>query len=80
MGVFLTLEKSTQPMRDEAASAGFYRSPGWNRNYPKIQILTIEELLDGAQPNLPPANITFQRAQRITTDPSHHQPQLGLEE
>jgi len=79
MGVFLTLEKSTQPMRDEAASAGFYRSPGWNRNYPKIQILTIEELLDGAQPNLPPANITFQRAQRITTDPSHHQPGLDFE-
>jgi hypothetical protein len=28
-------------------TAGFYHSPGWNKDYPKIQILTITDLLDG---------------------------------
>jgi hypothetical protein len=34
-------------MREEAASAGFYKSPGWNESYPRIQLLTIAELLEG---------------------------------
>jgi hypothetical protein len=28
-------------METEAAAAGFYHSPGWDRDYPKLQILTI---------------------------------------
>jgi hypothetical protein len=48
IGVFITLEEPTKPMRDEAVSAAFYHSPGWGQDYPRIQILTIEELLHGA--------------------------------
>ena len=29
-------------MTTEATGAGFYRSEGWNQNYPKIQILTMD--------------------------------------
>jgi hypothetical protein len=43
--VFITLEKPTGAMEKEAVTAGFYHSPRWERDYPKIQILTIEELL-----------------------------------
>jgi hypothetical protein len=52
MGVFITLEEPTQPMRTEAAAAGTYTSP-WDRQaYPKVQILTIAELLaDPHRPN-----------------------------
>ena len=39
------LREPTQPMRTEAASAGFYTSP-WGQ-HPKIQLLTIAELLAG---------------------------------
>src|SRR6266436_4218128 len=39
IGVFITLEEPTRDMVTEAASASFYHSPGWNRDYPKIQIL-----------------------------------------
>jgi hypothetical protein len=46
-GALLTLEELTQPMRDEAASAGFYHSPGWNKDYPRIQIITVLALLAG---------------------------------
>jgi site-specific DNA-methyltransferase (adenine-specific) len=55
-------------MVQAAASAGFYHSPGWNQNYPKIQILTIQQLLDGAKINMPAnnqPNITFKQAERV---------------
>ena len=65
MGVLVTLDPPSQPMRSEAASAGFYQSPGWNRRYPKLQILTIEGLLAGVERlERPPAAVTFKQAQR----------------
>ena len=41
------MQEPTQPMRTEAAGAGFYTSPVWGKNYPRLQILTIAELLAG---------------------------------
>jgi site-specific DNA-methyltransferase (adenine-specific) len=67
IGVFLTLQPPTRDMQTEAASAGFYHSPGWKQDYPRIQILTIEELLQGTQVKMPPPFGTFKQAQRATT-------------
>lgn len=67
IGVYISLEEATKPMRAEAAQAGFYQSDIWNRDYPKVQILTIAELLDGKQIDMPPiqqVNQTFRRAKR----------------
>ena len=47
LGLFVTLER-TKPMETEAVSAGFYESQGWGQ-FPKIQILTIEGLLNGTE-------------------------------
>jgi site-specific DNA-methyltransferase (adenine-specific) len=52
-------------MITEAASAGFYHSSGWDKDYPRIQILTIEELLDEADVKMPPTGVTFKQAQRV---------------
>ncbi|HEY93162.1 MAG TPA: site-specific DNA-methyltransferase [Dehalococcoidia bacterium] len=65
MGVFITLEPPTREMQTEAVSAGYYNSPLWERDYPKIQILTIEELLAGKTVEMPPANLPFPKAQKI---------------
>jgi site-specific DNA-methyltransferase (adenine-specific) len=65
LGVFITLEPPTRDMITEAVSAGFYRSPGWNRDYPKIQILTIDDLLRGAEVKMPPQFGTFRQAPRV---------------
>lgn len=62
IGALISLESPTAPMTKEAAAAGFYESPGWNKKYPRVQLLTIEELLGGAQINMPPTNITFKKA------------------
>ena len=52
LGVFLTLQEPTTPMRTEAASAGTYTSPWDGRPYPRVQVLTIAQLLaDPRRPN-----------------------------
>jgi site-specific DNA-methyltransferase (adenine-specific) len=53
IGVFITLEPPTRPMLEEAAMKGFYHSP-LGRDYPRLQILTIEDILDGKTPEIPP--------------------------
>ncbi|MCC6602149.1 MAG: restriction endonuclease [Anaerolineae bacterium] len=68
MGFFITLEAPTRDMTTEAVSAGFYQSPGWNQRFPTIQILTIEELLRGVVPQMPPTSMTFKQAQRVKED------------
>src|ERR1017187_7600087 len=51
IGVFITLADSTGPMRTEAVKTGHYETI--YGKYPKIQILTIRELFEGKQPNIP---------------------------
>jgi site-specific DNA-methyltransferase (adenine-specific) len=69
MGIFITLEEPSKDMKVEAVSAGYYHSPIWNKDYPKIQILTIDELLHGKNVEMPPlaqASVTFAKAQKIS--------------
>jgi hypothetical protein len=67
IGVLITMYEPTQPMRAEAASGGFYQSQGWGKSYPRLQILTIEDLLGGKGIDMPPisqVNQTYRRAPR----------------
>ena len=53
MGVFLTLEPPTKGMVAQAAAAGFYKPPGdqqWKTPFPKIQIVTVEQLFQPSNP------------------------------
>lgn len=63
IGVLITLEEPTKPMRVEAASAGFYKSFGGNQ-FPKLQLITVGELLNGGRVNMPGwhESRTFKRA------------------
>ena len=62
LGVLLTLNAPTKAMRTEAASAGFYDSP-WGQ-HPRVQILTVGELLAGRKLDAPPrqTSLTYKRA------------------
>jgi len=65
IGVFICLHEPTLGMRREALSSGFYKSPGWNKNYQKIQLLTIKELLAGRGIDYPPkTSVTFKKAEK----------------
>jgi DNA modification methylase len=63
IGVFLCFEEPTRAMLREAAEAGLYKSPD-RTTYPKLQILTIQQILDGAQPAYPrfALSVTYKKA------------------
>lgn len=52
IGVLISMQEPTRPMREEAASAGMFESP-WG-THPRLQLLTVEELLEGKRIDSPP--------------------------
>ena len=67
LALFVTLKPPTGPMVNEALGAGFYAPEAFpDDSYQKVQILTIEELLNGGRPEYPryAPQATFQRAPR----------------
>jgi DNA modification methylase len=65
IGVFLCFEPPTKPMTKEAAEAGLYKSSD-GTTYARVQILSIEEILEGKQPEYPlhRRDATFKKAPR----------------
>lgn len=67
IGLFITLTPPTKPMEREAAAAGFFRA-GNGQEYPRVQILTIEDLLTGRKRpeywDMSMGDLTFRKAQR----------------
>ncbi len=74
IGVFLTLAEATKPMIAEAASAGFYELG--TRKYPRLQIITVQDALNGVRPAIPliDTSAAFKRAARETAE----QPKLDF--
>lgn len=65
IGVFITLEKPTSHMINEAASADFFTSEHFGK-FPRIQILTIEEILAGKTVQMPQTlERTFKQAGKV---------------
>ncbi|MEA1959473.1 MAG: DNA methyltransferase [Chloroflexota bacterium] len=65
IGVFITLEPPTKDMEKEALAAGYYTSELWQKDYQRIQVLTIAQLLSGDDVQMPAAHGTFKQAQRV---------------
>ena len=65
LAFFVTLTPPTKPMETEAAAAGFYESPHHGQ-FPKVQILTIEGLMQGHErpryPDIMAGAHTFKKA------------------
>lgn len=77
IGILITLEEPTKPMKDEAVKAGLYHSELWGADYPTLQIITIGELLDEKLPKLPPqAAAAGPKAVRVAKHESEQQPLL----
>lgn len=73
IGVFITLAEPTKPMLTEAVKAGYYETPFGK--YPKIQILTIQQLFAGKKPNIPLIDSTsFKKAAKDTKSSQKHLP------
>ncbi|MDE0124653.1 MAG: DNA methyltransferase [Bryobacterales bacterium] len=79
IGALICMRHPTKAMRSEAASAGSYSSP-WGR-HPRVQILTVQELLGGAHLDAPPTrqvDRTFRKAPRVTP-PDPKAPRLDFD-
>jgi site-specific DNA-methyltransferase (adenine-specific) len=84
LGLFITLEEPSGPMVHEAATAGVYRTSGpfdddaHARDYPRVQILTVGELLRGRKPQLPLLVMpTYQQAEVVREAPGQERLALG---
>ena len=65
IGIFISLEEPTAPMKREALDKGYYKSPN-GEEYLRIQVVTLKEILEGKKPKLPPKLDSFKRAKRYT--------------
>ncbi|MHB1438922.1 MAG: DNA methyltransferase, partial [Thiobacillus sp.] len=65
IGVLITLEPPSSEMIKEAVSAGFFSSELWQRKFPRLQILSIEDLLNDKQIQMPAPYGAFKKAQRV---------------
>ena len=69
MALLITLEPPTAPMEQEAVAAGFYEPEAFpGTQFPRVQIATIEDILNGNGPQIPRLGLseapTFRRAPR----------------
>ena len=66
MGLFISLDEPTGPMRNEAVAGGFFHSDLWQKDFPRIQLRTVSEMLEGKGFDLPPQPVaSYQPAQRV---------------
>jgi len=87
IGVLITLQEPTRKMREEAASGGFYEKAavGHSRElqFPRMQILTISELLEGKgieYPHFGYSNATFKKAKKSDIEEGRKLRQKTLDE
>lgn len=69
LAVFLTLEPPTAPMKAEAKDAGLYAYDLMQRHYDKIQIVTVQEMVeDGRRLEIPMSLEVLKKAQAVTQE------------
>ena len=80
IGVLISMQEPTQPMKTEAAGAGFYTNPWSGERYSRLQVLSVADLLADKSIAYPRyrENITFRRAPKATK-PQAGTAQLPLE-
>jgi len=66
IGALISMEQPTKPMLKEAAEAGLYQPPGLTDKYPRLQLLSIEQLLQGKQIEYPRLlDLTHKKAPKV---------------
>lgn len=78
MGVFITLEPPTQPMTSFVAGVGHVPKSAHGR-LPRLQIVTIEDLLAGRMPELPPLPRVAPGARKVFRRKNGEQLEMMLE-
>jgi site-specific DNA-methyltransferase (adenine-specific) len=81
IGILISLQPATGPMETEAASAGFYEHKTNRQKYPRLQLRTVKELMEGQGIERPSTvaatDETFKKAPE-SKKKQHEQKALGL--
>jgi DNA modification methylase len=64
MGLFVSMRPPTQAMVEAANHSGIYKYPINGNTHPRVQIITVEDLLRGVRPLLPTALLPYFQARR----------------
>ncbi len=79
IGVLISIEEPTKPMREWAANTGNYASAVNGAKFPRLQLRTIEQLMAGMAIERPSSNVTvdetFKKAPKAKRKA---QPELGI--
>ena len=81
IGVLISMNEPTKPMKTEAATAGFYRSQWTRKDYPRLQLLTVSDLLGGKGVDMPPlrhVSVTFKEAPKARRKDKAKQREIGF--
>lgn len=65
MGILITLEPATKGVQEEIDKGGVYTHPANNQKFPRLQHLTIAELLDGKKPTMPATVLPYIAAEKL---------------
>jgi hypothetical protein len=65
MGIFVCRVEPTKGMRETATKAGVYHWPFSDTDYPKIQFVTVQDILDRKRPDIPIEHGTLAKAPLI---------------
>lgn len=65
-GVLITLEQPTRGMVEEVNRSGLFHIDRHGKSYPKLQLISVPDLLSGKRPKLPPVLLPYIQAQRRT--------------
>lgn len=78
-GLFITLHKPTEPMVKEAMMGGFFKNRLFNKEFMKLQIITVEDLLTGKKPEIPSGSYEinyYKEASKASNRETHQQKAL----
>jgi DNA modification methylase len=59
LGVLIMQSAVTKGVQEVADKSGSYKHPHYGQSYPRLQVITVAELLEGKKPNLPPTFLPY---------------------
>lgn len=73
MGILVTLDEPTKGMKEVAEHSGTFKHLLTNQEYPRLQLITVAELLAKQRPHTPATFLPYLKAKRL---PAAKQPRL----
>jgi hypothetical protein len=71
MGVLITMAEPTRGVMDAVNHGGTYTLPANGQDYPKVQIITAAQLLEGRRPKMPQTLMPYIQATKHKAVPSN---------